>query len=374
MRKTGHYQKMGDLNYFIPDSLPTANPPFQLTNEIVSLYGQANFALGNLNEMGIKLPDPHRFIKAYVIKEAQLSSAIEGIATTIIELFTHMVDDAKPDKNTQLVLNYTNALDAALTMLRDQNLPLATRVILRAHEVLMSTGDGEKATPGHFRKQSVRVGALVPPPAPELPKLMADLEKYMHEASDLPPLIKAGLVHVQFETIHPFLDGNGRIGRLLIVLMLIESGLLHAPILYPSYYFKKNQLEYYQKLDRVRTQGDAEGWIVYYLTIIRDSAIDAYRRAQEIEALETELNELIQTDSRFVRIRETAAAALNFLFSQPITSIAHMSDELDKAYNTIQNILHLFVETGIVTQRIVNKRNKLYHFAPYLALLEKEYA
>jgi len=153
----------------------------------------------------------------------------------------------------------------------------------------MLGGDGEKANPGSYRKQSVRVGNLVPPPAPEVSKLISDLEKYMNEPSELPPLIRAGLVHVQFETIHPFLDGNGHIGRLLIVMMLIDSGLLTLPVLYPSYYFKKHHLEYYQRLDEVRSNGDFEGWISYYLKAIRDSAIDSHKRAKEIEALDDRL-------------------------------------------------------------------------------------
>ncbi len=202
---------------------------------------------------------------------------------------------------------------------------------------------------------------------------MSALEKYINEPSDLPPLIRAGLVHVQFETIHPFLDGNGRIGRLLIVLMLIDNGLLSLPILYPSYYFKKHQFEYYQNLDRVRTHGDFEGWITYYLKTIRDSALDACMRAKEIEALEATLKDMIQTDPQFAKIRETASIAIDFLFAQPIANVAQMSKNLGKAYNTVHNILKRFIELGLVSESIVHKRNKLYRFDPYIALLEKEY-
>ena len=237
----------------------------------------------------------------------------------------------------------------------------------------MSTGEGDKAAPGQFRKQSVMVGELVPPPATEVPGLMSNLEKYMNEFSEPLSLIKAGLAHVQFETIHPFLDGNGRIGRLLIVLMLINSGLLKLPILYPSYYFKKHHLEYYQRLDRVRTHGDFEGWVIYYLKAIRDSAIDAHTRAKEIEDLEINLRELVQTDTSFIKMRETASSVLEFLFSRPITGITEMSQKLGKAYNTIQNVLNAFVQHRIVLESIIHKRNKLYRFEPYLKLLEKEY-
>lgn len=372
MRESGTYQQLGDLKYFIPHPLPPVNPPLEFNAEIMSLYGEASFALGQLNEMSQRLPDPKRFIKAYVIKEALLSSAIEGIHTTLIKVFTHPLKDSLPNKDTQLVLNYTHALDNALHMLLDQKLPLALRVILKAHETLMSAGEGDKATPGHFRKQSVQVGHLIPPPASEVMNLMSSLEKYMNEHSEMPSLIMAGLVHVYFETIHPFLDGNGRIGRLLIVLMLIDKGLLKLPILYPSYYFKKYHLEYYQRLDRVRTHGDFEGWIHYYLQAIRDSAIDAHTRAKSIEDLEKKLKDLIQTDRSFTKMRETAFSALEFLFNQPITGIAEMSLKLGKAYNTVQNILKEFLKHKIVSESIIHKRNKLYRFEPYLACLEKE--
>jgi Fic family protein len=263
MRKTGTYQLLGDLKYFIPYDLPPINPHLDFNDEIVTLYGETSFALGQLNEMSLRLPDPKRFIKAYVIKEAMLSSSIEGINTTLAEVFSLNFSDTKINKDTQLVLNYTQALASALEMLQKKGLPLVNRVILKAHEVLLSNGESAKSDPGNFRKQSVKVGELVPPPATMIADLMSGLEKFINEPSSLPCLIKAGLAHVHFEIIHPFLDGNGRIGRLLIVLMLIDSRLISLPIIYPSYYFKKYHLEYYQKLDMVRTHGDYEGWIIY---------------------------------------------------------------------------------------------------------------
>lgn len=238
---------------------------------------------------------------------------------------------------------------------------------------MLSFGEGGKSNPGCYRNQSVRVGELIPPPVPKIFSLMSSLERYINELSELPPLLRAGLVHAQFETIHPFLDGNGRIGRLLIVLMLIESGLLKLPILYPSYYFKKHHLDYYKKLDAIRTNGDFEGWIIYYLTAIRDSAIDAITRAKAIEELENQLNDLLQHDPQFAKMRKTALIALNFLFTQPVVGISEMSQKLGKAYNTTYNILKAFIKCGFVSEEVVNKRNKLYRFESYLALLEKEF-
>ena len=373
IRETGTYRALGELNHFIPDALPPNAPAFVLDGQLINLYGEASFALGQLNEMSARLPDPYRFIKAYVIKEALLSSAIEGIHTTLVDVLTHhSTVDNKINKDTQLVLNYTKALETSVDLLK--KLPLASRVILQAHEILLSGGEGEAKTLGHYRKQSVRVGHLVPPPAQEIPTLMSELEKYINDPSDLPLLIRAGLVHVQFETIHPFLDGNGRIGRLLIVLMLIDSGLLQLPILYPSFYFKKHHDEYYQRLDSVRKAGDFEGWINYYLKAIRDSAQDAYRRAKDIEALELRLQHNIQHDTEFVKSRDTASEVLDYLFSQPITDITTASQKIGKSYNTVANTLNNFVQLGLVSENKLSARRKLYHFDPYLNLLEQEYS
>lgn len=373
MRETGTYNNLGGINYFTPHPLPPNNPAFKLDTKLLSLYGKASFALGQLNELSLRLPDPDRFIKAYVIKEALLSSAIEGIYTTLVDVFASSDQETKPNKDTQLVLNYTHAVESALNMIKDKNLPLVSRVILNAHKILLSHGEGENKTPGAYRKQAVRVGELIPPPAPEVPKLMGTLEKYINEPSNLPALIQAGLAHVQFETIHPFLDGNGRIGRLLIVLMLIDNGLLNLPILYPSYYFKKHHLEYYQRLEAVRTKGDFEGWTAYYLKAIHGSAEDAIKRAKEIELLEQTLQQKIQHDKDFNKMRATAKSALDYLFKQPITDIGQMSEKLGKAYNTIANTLTLFVKLNLASESIVHKRNKIYRFEPYLVLLEKDY-
>jgi Fic family protein len=368
---TGTYQTVGSLNFFIPSPLPPTDPPFELSSELVGLYGEATFRLGQLQEMSRKLPDPTRFLKAYVIKEALLSSEIEGIHTTLLDVFTHTIGETKASKNTMLVLNYTESLDVALDMIQNKKLPLSSRVILAAHDALMR-GE-ESATPGSYRKQSVRVGDLIPPPSQEIQKLMGALEDYINEPLGLPLLIKAGLVHVQFETIHPFLDGNGRIGRLLIILMLLKGGLLDMPILYPSYYFKKHRLEYYQLLDRVRTQGDFEGWITFYLRAMRDSALDGCLRAEEIEDLEQKLKGVILTDPLFSKQRETALNALNLLFSQPVLDTVQLSKGIDKAYNTAHSILQRFVRLGWVSETIIHKRNRQYRFEPYLILLEKEY-
>lgn len=376
-RQAGYYEQLGNVKHYIPAPLPPENPRFQITTEIAERYGAALQWLSKLDEVAGRLPSNNRFLKAYSIKEALLSSEIEGIHTTLIDMYTQPLTGSKVSKSTQLVLNYTKALEAALEMMHEQGLPIVNRVILRAHEVLMTMGDSSKADPGHFRKQSVRVGQLIPPPANMIPELMASLEQFINNQLDdrkspISPLIKAGLTHVQFETIHPFLDGNGRIGRLLIVLMLLEDDLLKTPILYPSYFFKKHQMAYYQHLDKVRTEGDFEGWILFYLTAIEESSRDAYLRAKEIEKLYQNMHTTIQQDAEFIRKRDTATLALTQLFENPVLSIGYLAKLIGKNYNTAHSTIEMFVKLGWLTEQTEQRRNKLYSFTPYLDILEKD--
>ncbi|MDP3787849.1 MAG: Fic family protein [Candidatus Chromulinivorax sp.] len=376
MRKTGIYEILGDRHYFIPDPLPPINPHFQLNLEAVDLYGQALYNLGMLNETRKRIPDQQRFVKSYIIKEALLSSAIEGIHTTLIDVFNQTQDESmKATKNTLLVVNYSKALEIALNMMSNENLPISSRIICAAHRTLLSGGDGEHASPGHYRKQSVTVGNFTPPPAQKISDLMSDLEKYINEDSTLPVLIKAGLAHLQFETIHPFLDGNGRIGRLLIMLMLIDGKLLDSPILYISYYFKKHHLEYYQALDRVRTHGDFEGWIYFYLQAVNQTALDANRRAKDIEALQLKLTNLIKEKIQSHQTQDTLLIMLLAFFTSPVATIPHMSKAIQKTYNTTHKSILKLIDLGIISEHEegLHKRYKQYRFDAYLELLDKEY-
>ncbi len=371
MRQTGIYEKLGTIEFFIPFPLPPENPKFTLSPETTSLYGGTMNHLGTLNEMAHRVPDIQRFIKAYVTKEALISSAIEGVHTTLFDVFTQPLLETKPNKNTQLVMNYTKALDMAISMIKKEGLPISSRIILAAHKELMELGEGDKSDPGNYRKQAVRVGSLVPPPPTKVPELMSQLEQFINTDESLPPLIKAGLVHIQFETIHPFLDGNGRIGRLLIVLQLVDSNLLSAPILYPSYFFKKHALDYYRNLDRVRTHGDFESWITFYLRAIQASSIDAYRRAKDIEKMEAELTTIIEKKTG--ASSKTRLQALAVLFKFPIISINELAAQIDIAYNTASQIISEFVEENILVESTKQKRGKLFRFQRYLDILEREY-
>jgi len=374
MRKTGTHEILGTTKFFIPKSLPPQEPLLNLDYTSTALYGDAMRYLGKLNEISQRVPNTERFIKSYVTIEALLSSAIEGVHTTLLDMFTQPLLETKPDKNTQLALNYTTALYKAISMIKDENYPIIADVMLTAHKVLMESGEGDKSSPGRFRKQSVKVGNLVPPPHQKIKFLISELEKFINENKSLPPLIKAGLVHYQFETIHPFLDGNGRIGRMLIVLMMIESGLLSAPILYPSYYFKKYSNDYYNSLRNVQTKGDFESWIIFYLSVIKNSSIDAYKRALDIESLEKKTIKIIDTNKKLsTPVKKTMKKALSIFFNYPVISIKSLASKLNASYNTAHKIIMHCIDMNLLIEQTKQKREKLFRFSPYISVLEKEY-
>ncbi|MCL4380022.1 Fic family protein [Candidatus Dependentiae bacterium] len=368
-RITGRYQSLGNLTFFIPENLPPKKPPLELAGELAELYAATLQAITRLNEMAEHIPNAQRFIKAYIIKEAMLSSAIENINTTMVDVFTETLASGSQHytKETQLILNYDRALHAAVQLIRDQQMPITTRLICQTHAMIMN---GESHA-GTFRQQTVRVGQLIPAPPQEIPALMAALETFMNTNNELPPLIQAGLAHVQFETIHPFLDGNGRMGRMLIILMLIESTTLTTAILYPSYAFKKRQTEYYQYLDRVRTQSDFEGWIRYYLQAMQESAIDAYQRTGKIQQLDEEIRTRITTEKQFSRIQSSALEALSLLFELPVINSNALATRMACSYNTAAKLISLLVDAKLLQEITGYKRNKLYQFKPYLELLER---
>jgi Fic family protein len=363
-RIIGTYAPLGQ---FVPYGLPPKDSSLQMDAEMLHLYGEAMHALGRLNEMLERVPDSSRFLKAYVMKEALLSSEIEGIQTTLADVFTG--DYAKVNKPTQLILNYSKALEEIIWDIRRNHIPLSTRLLRKAHQLLLTDG---AADPGEFRKQQVQVGDLLPPPANEIPGLMSDLEKFLHNDTTLPPLIKAGLAHVQFETIHPFLDGNGRIGRLLIVLILVAENLLQEPLLYPSYYFKKRHAEYYARLDAVRVSGDWEGWIKFYLRGIGETAHDALERARDIETLQRRWESKITRDttilSGYLYIK-----ALNCFFHRPVLNITDLARDVGVSYNSAKTMVQKFLEMGVIQQQNEFQRNKLYQLQEYLKILDKRY-
>lgn len=370
-REFGSFETLGNLHYFIPGNIPPQNPAIILSARCMELFGNVMHGLGKLNELSKRLRSPERFVKAYVIKEALMSSSIEGIHTTLLDVYTQPLGQAKTNKATQLVLNYSDSLNSALSMMKQ--IPISSRVIRSAHAVLMSKGAGDKSNPGEFRQQSVRVGDFYPPLPHYVPQLMAELDHYINMDLTHPPLIKAGIAHLQFETIHPFLDGNGRMGRLLIILMLLDARLLSTPILYPSYHFKKRQSEYYLRLSNGNLKGEFEEWIEFYLEVLKDSCDDAYMRALEIEQLETNILNIFQSNRKYHRYLSVAEAALPFLFDQPVFSITQLAGYLNRTYNATQNFISILIDSGTVSADPIKKQNRLFQFQLYLDVLEKEY-
>lgn len=369
--RSGHYEKFGEHNHFVPSSLPPI-PLLQMDNEMIILFGEAMRSLGKLNEVGVRIPNKRKLIDIYVAKEAVLSSDIEGIHTTLTEVLEYKArQKLHENKNIEDVLNYMDAVNHAVNMLEEQGLPISSRVIRESHEVLLAGARGKDKMPGNFRKVPVFVGSLVPPPANYIADLITDLEKFINEDKSLPPLINVGLAHVQFETIHPFLDGNGRIGRLLIVLMMMDYGLISEPILYPSSYFKKFHSEYYERLDRVRTHGDYEGWINYFLRGVKHSAEDVVARAWQIDKLLEESAAKIEANINTAK-RENALRLLEQLCHTPTMSISDIAELTETTYPPAQKLTKDFEKLGILEpENPEKKRGKTYSFKQYLKILER---
>jgi Fic family protein len=369
--RSGHYEQIGEHNYFIPSPLPP-KPALQLPGDLLELYGDAMQSLGKFMEAQTRIPSKRQFLDVYIAKEAIYSSQIENINTTLTQVLEYKSKEKSENKDVQEVLNYIDALHYGISLMREKNLPVSSRLIRECHKKLLSGVRGQSKMPGNYRKVPVFVGNLVPPPAHYLDNLIHDLEKFINENNTLPALIKAGLSHVQFETIHPFLDGNGRIGRLLIVLMMMDSGLINEPVLYPSFFFMKYRSEYYDRLDAVRLKGDYEGWVKYFLRGIKVSAEDIVKRAWAIDDLLKECHTVIDND--LSRIRKNAVHLLEQLCHTPVMSINDVAELINSTYNTAQKLIGFFVEHKILQQVDSKQRNKTYRFYKYLNILEREFA
>lgn len=369
--RSGHYEQFGEHNHFVPSDLPPS-PALELDKELLELYGEAMQSLGKFAEAQKRIPSKRQFLDVYIAKEAVFSSQIENINTTLTQVLEYNSKEKSDNKDVQEVLNYIDALNYGIELMTKKNLPVSSRLIRECHKKLLAGVRGESKSPGQYRKVPVFVGSLVPPPANYIDDLIHNLEKFINENSSILPLIKTGLAHVQFETIHPFLDGNGRIGRLLIVLMMIEYELISEPVLYPSFFFMKYRSEYYDRLDNVRSKGDYEGWIKYYLRAVRSSADDIVKRAWAIDSLLENCSNKVE--DRPAGIRKNANKLLTQLCNTPVMSITDVAELIDSTYATAQKLITLFVELEILKQEDNKRRNKTYSFRDYLDILEKEFA
>jgi len=295
IRETGKYRTttVGDetIKAFIPHPLPPANAPFVLDSKLERLHSDALAAIGQLAVAGAMVPSANWLLYGFIRKEAVISSQIEGTQTTLMDVLTYeATHKTERPADVEEVCNYVDALAFARTEIaKPRGLPLCTRLLCEAHKRLMRGTRGSEKQPGTIRSSQNWIGGsrpgnarFVPPPADVVPKALAELERWVHVDDPLPPLIRTGLAHVQFESIHPFLDGNGRIGRLLIALLTEHWNLLETPLLYLSLSFKRHQADYYRRLSEVRTNGDWEGWIEFYLECVCESAKDGVRAAKRL--------------------------------------------------------------------------------------------
>jgi Fic family protein len=376
MFKSGKYLSQGKYKTFQPT--PLSEVPIITDIKIQSLLAEAMRHLGELNAYSELVPDIDYFVRMHLLKEATSTSFIENINTS---LETALQDEKEIEQASieerddwEEVQNYTKAINYAIERLHE--LPFSTHLICETHEVLLSGVRGFTRAPGQTRRVQNFIGgsditsAVFVPPSPEtVPGLMSDLEQYWHdEALPTPPLIRAAICHYQFETIHPFLDGNGRLGRLLIALQLIDSKLLNKPTLYISDYFEKHRAAYYDSLDRVRASGDIEQWLRFFLTGVAEIAADACANLRAIVALRQNYLERIN-QSVGIRRQKNARALLQMLYAQPIVSVSRVETMLGCATETARLLVEEFVSLGMFTELTPGrKKNRSFVLTEYFEL------
>lgn len=310
----------------------------------------------------------------YVRKEALMSSQIEGTQATLEDILDPLLEE-NTNRNVADVVNYIKATEFAINRLKE--LPLCNRLIRETHAVLMSGVRGQEKSPGEFRTSQNWIGGqgstlnnarYIPPSPSDMNEAMSDLEKYIHSEDPLDPLIRAALIHYQFETIHPFLDGNGRVGRLIITLFLMEQKILSTPALYISYFLKKNRIEYYDRMTEVRTKGDYEQWIKFFLQALIESAEDAIATIEELTILH-DMN--ISSISKMGRISKNALLVFKYLETNPIIDIRKTAETLDITFNTASNVINRLIELGILVQTSTGSRNRTFAYEACLNILRK---
>ncbi len=375
--RAGIYKKnlSGEMAYksFRPSILPP-NLPIELNSEIVDLLVKANKQLALLEGISSRIPNIHLFISMYVRKEALMSSQIEGTQATLEDVLDPMLEE-NTNRPVGDVVNYIKATDFAINRLKE--LPLCNRLIKEAHEVLLSGVRGQNKSPGEFRHSQNWIGAAgcnlqnaryIPPSVEDMNQAMSDLEKYINGDDELDVLIRAGLIHYQFETIHPFLDGNGRIGRLLITLFLMEKKVLSTPALYISYFLKKNRIEYYDRMNEVRLKGNYEQWIKFFLEAVYESAKDAVETIDKLTVLHDNYCSKIESLGRRAK---NAMRVFEYLESNPIIDIQKTSKELDITFNTMSSIVKDLINIGVLEQTSTQSRNRTFAYKEYLEILKE---
>ena len=365
-----------EVRAFVPNPLPP-EPPLELSGGRQRLLERATLALGRLDSITTLLPDPQLFLYAYVRREAVLSSQIEGTQSSLSDLLLFELDEAPgvPFDDVVEVSNYVAALEHGMARLRG-GFPLSNRLIREMHEQLLARGRGSEKQPGEFRRSQNWIGGtrpgdahFVPPPPSVVDELMSALERTFHEpAAQYPMVVTAALAHVQFETIHPFLDGNGRIGRLLIPLLLHDAGILQQPLLYLSLYFKEHREEFYRLLDRVRATGDWESWLDFFLEGVVATATGAVDTAQRLVALFKEDSARVQAAGRGAA---TMLRVLRALHERPVITLNEVSRRAALSFPTAAKRMHALVSEGVARELTGYRRNRVFAYSRYLAILNE---
>lgn len=367
----------GEMAYqsFRPNPLPP-EPPIEMSNEMIAKLVDANRKLATLDGLSSRIPNMDLFVSMYVRKEALLSSQIEGTQCTLDDILNPFAEE-NTNLNVSDVVNYIRAEEFAIDRL--QTLPLCNRLIKETHAVLMEGVRGQEKNPGEFRYSQNWIGGqgstlrnarYIPPNPEDMINAMSDLEKYMNGEDSLDPLIQAALIHYQFETTHPFLDGNGRVGRLLITLFLMEKKILSTPSLYISYFLKMNRIEYYDRMTQVRKTGDYEQWILFFLQALSDSAEDAIQTIDELTKIHNRNAQKFENMTK--RQQANAMNFLIYLEKNPIIDIQKTAAALNLSYNTVAKSVALFVDNGILQQTEKSGRSKIYSYVDYLTVLRKD--
>jgi Fic family protein len=362
---------------FMPAPLPP-DPPIRLEGEILALLSRADRALGRLDGSIQTLPHPDLFVAMYVRKEAVLSSQIEGTQSSLEDVLAaeaRVLSADRPD-DVDEVFNYVGAMNHGLVRLPD--LPVSVRRIREIHGRLLTGVRGQHRSPGELRTSQNWIGpggctlaeaTFVPPPPHEVPRLLGELERFLHAESPLPLLVRIGLTHVQFETIHPFLDGNGRVGRLLITFLLCEKQVLLKPVLYLSHYFKRHRQQYYEHLQTVRDEGAWERWLVFFLTGVVEVSQQATETARRILSLRERHRQVI-TDT-FGRAAGNGHRVLEYLYQHPIVAVTEVRDVIGTSYPSANNLVSQFVTHGVLHEMTGQKRNRRFLYRDYVDLFSE---
>jgi len=358
-----------DYFAFVPDSLP---PKLEFSNDLVGTLSQADIALGKLAGAAKRLPNPHLLIRPYLRKEAVLSSKIEGTQASLSDLFEAEIGAVQKTDDIKEVNQYVKAMEYGLRRIKE--FPLSLRFVCELHRILMEGVRGSHATPGEFRTSQNWIGkpgctleeaTFVPPPVTEMQKALNEWEIYLHQNQKFPALVDSAIVHYQFEAIHPFLDGNGRIGRLLITLLLVHKEVLSLPLLYLSAFFERHRSEYYEHLMQISTNGQWNDWLTFFLRGVREQATEALTNADKILALKEEYDELIKQH----HLSTTVSRTLDLLFHNPYITISRATALLKTTFVTAKrSVLHL-EKLGIVKEVSGKEKGKIFLATKLLEVL-----